>query len=214
MINKKQEIILIGGGGHCCSCIDVIEATGSYNIAGIVDVKQKLGQKVLGYNIIAIDEDIARLSKQYKNFFISIGHVKTADPRKQKFEQLEKLSVNIVTIVSPLAHVSKHSEIGRGTIIMHGAVVNANVKVGLNCIINTRAIIEHDSFIGEHTHVSTGAIVNGKCVVGDGTFLGSNSVLADGITISDDVVVGAGAIVCRPLLDRGVYVGNPVRRIK
>lgn len=34
----KEQIILIGGGGHCKSCIDVIEQEGKYQIAGIVDL--------------------------------------------------------------------------------------------------------------------------------------------------------------------------------
>ena len=33
----KKNIILIGGGGHCKSCIDVIEAEDKFEIAGIVD---------------------------------------------------------------------------------------------------------------------------------------------------------------------------------
>ncbi len=30
----------MGGGGHCKSCIDVIEQEGKYKIAGIVDAKE------------------------------------------------------------------------------------------------------------------------------------------------------------------------------
>ena len=32
-----KEIILIGGGGHCKSVIDVIESEGQFEIVGIVD---------------------------------------------------------------------------------------------------------------------------------------------------------------------------------
>ena len=42
-----DKIILIGGGGHCKSCIDVIEQAGTFQIAGIVDVPEKLHQKAL-----------------------------------------------------------------------------------------------------------------------------------------------------------------------
>ncbi len=43
----KEEIILIGGGGHCRACIDVIETNGKYRIAGIVDTLESLHSKVL-----------------------------------------------------------------------------------------------------------------------------------------------------------------------
>ena len=36
-----NNIILIGGGGHCVSCIDVIEAGKKYKIMGILDNKDK-----------------------------------------------------------------------------------------------------------------------------------------------------------------------------
>ena len=40
-----KELFLIGGGGHCKSCIDVIEEEGKFKIIGIIDQKEKLGQK-------------------------------------------------------------------------------------------------------------------------------------------------------------------------
>ena len=39
---SKNNLILIGGGGHCKSCIDVIEQENKFNITGILDVKEKV----------------------------------------------------------------------------------------------------------------------------------------------------------------------------
>ena len=33
----KKPLILIGGGGHCKSCIEVIESTDEWEIKGILD---------------------------------------------------------------------------------------------------------------------------------------------------------------------------------
>ena len=49
-----KEIILISGGGHCKSVIDVIERQNLYKIAGIVDKKELIGSKVLDYEIIGV----------------------------------------------------------------------------------------------------------------------------------------------------------------
>ena len=38
----KEKIVLIGGGGHCHSVIDVIEQTNKYEIIGIVDTKENI----------------------------------------------------------------------------------------------------------------------------------------------------------------------------
>ena len=64
----KQNIILIGGGGHCKSCIDVIEEEGKYKIVGILDKPDKLNEEVLSYKIIGNDDDIKSLAKKYNNF--------------------------------------------------------------------------------------------------------------------------------------------------
>ena len=37
---KQKEILLLGGGGHCRSVIDVIESDKKYYISGIIDLKK------------------------------------------------------------------------------------------------------------------------------------------------------------------------------
>ena len=54
-----EKILLIGGGGHCRSVIDVIELEKKYEIAGIVDKKELLNEEILGYKVIASDEDLS-----------------------------------------------------------------------------------------------------------------------------------------------------------
>ena len=165
-----DKIILIGGGGHCKSCIDVIEQEGRFKIAGIVDVSEKLHQEILGYEIIATDDDLPGLVNEYENFLITLGQIKNPEKRIRIFQTLKESGVKLPVIISPLAYVSRHAKIEEGTIVMHYALVNAGAKIGKNCIINTRALIEHDAFIGDHCHIATGAVINGGVKVGPGTF--------------------------------------------
>ncbi len=71
----NNELILIGGGGHCKSCIDVIEQSGQYKIAGILDKRENIGQTVLGYEIIGEDEQIESLAKKGFIFLITLGQI-------------------------------------------------------------------------------------------------------------------------------------------
>lgn len=192
-----ENIILIGGGGHCKSCIDVIEMENRFNIVGIVSKPERLHQKVSSYEIIACDKDIPNLVNDYKLFLITIGQIKNVDTRIEKFNLLVNLGGQFPVIISPLAHVSKHASIGDGTIIMHNVVVNAGATIGENCIINTGAIIEHDVVVGDHCHISTGAIINGGTIVREKTFFGSNSVTKEYIEIGESSVIGAGLRVIK-----------------
>ena len=188
---EKEKIVLIGGGGHCHSVIDVIEQEKKYEIIGIVDTKENIGKKVLDYEIIGCDDDLETLFDTCKNALITIGHIKSNAIRIRIYSILKKIGFNLPTIISPLAYVSKYSQIAEGTIIMHHALINANVKIGKNCIINSKALIEHDCIIGDNCHISTNSVINGGVIVKENTFYGSNSVCKEYITIKGFIKAGS-----------------------
>ena len=202
---SKEDLILIGGGGHCKSCIDVIETQGKFNIVGIVDKEERVGQEVLGYKVIASDSALPSLARKYKNFFITIGSIKNPQHRVERFEYLKKLGVHFPIIISPLAHVSKSAVLEEGTIVMSLAMVNADAKIGKNCIINTAAVIEHESIIGDHCHISAGTVINGTCRIGKGVFVGSATVVGNNVDIADNVIIGAGSFVAKSITQEGIY---------
>ena len=190
-----DEIILIGAGGHARSCIDVIEQSGQFKIAGLVE-KGKLNNKEnLGYPIIGTDDDLQNLRQKYSHSLITVGQIKSPKIRIKLYQLLKELDFTLPVIVSSQAYVSKHAQIGEGSIIMHGVIINANAKIGNNCIINNRALIEHDAVIGNHCHIATGAIINGEVSVGNETFIGSGAVTKQCISIGNNCIVGAGIIL-------------------
>lgn len=209
----KYKLLLIGGGGHCASCIDIIENQGAYEIIGIIDKKEKLGTSLLGYQVIGTDEDIPRFNEESIFFLITLGKIGANDGRKRLYNEIHTSDkIQFATIVSTDAYVSKFSTIGEGTVVFHKAVVNAKTYVGKNCIINTGAVIEHDIFIGDHSHVSTGAIINGSCILGSHVFIGSNATIKNNISLCNDIVIGMGSVVVHDIVEPGVYFGNPAKR--
>ena len=186
----KEKIVLIGGGGHCKSVIDVIEKQNKYDIIGIVDTHDNLGKNLSGYTVIATDDELDTIFKECPNACITVGHINSNDLRKKLFNLAIKIGYTLPTIISPLAYVSKNACIDKGCIIMHHALVNSGVKIEKNCIINTKALVEHDSIIAAHSHISTGAIINGDCIIGADSFIGSGSVITEGKTISGFIKAG------------------------
>jgi len=184
-----KNIYLIGGGGHCNSCIDVIEQENKYHIKGIFDLSENVGKDILGYNVIGTDSDIKSYIKEENYFLVTIGQI--GNPGKR----LDYLKLNLTTIISPRAYVSKHSTIGLGTIIMHDAIVNANASIGKNCIINSKALIEHDAMIGDNCHISTAVVINGSVIVGDDTFVGSGAITKNNSTIPKKSFIKANSTV-------------------
>ncbi|MFW2591745.1 NeuD/PglB/VioB family sugar acetyltransferase [Aliarcobacter butzleri] len=189
----KEKIVLIGGGGHCHSVIDVIEQENKYEIIGIVDTKENIGKKVLNYEIIACDDDLETIFLSCKNALITVGQIESNKIRVKIYNNLKQIGFNLPVIISPLAYVSNHSSIEEGTIIMHHALVNANAKIGKNCIINTKALIEHDCVIGDNCHISTASVLNGGVRVKENSFFGSNATSKQSIEI--DGFIKAGSLV-------------------
>ena len=190
-----DKILLIGAGGHARSCIDVLEEENQFEIAGLIEKGESISNKSLGYPVIGTDDDLKVLRQQYKNALITVGQIKSPKIRIKLFQLLKELDFTLPTIISPEAYVSKHSQIGEGSIIMHGVIINANAKIGNNCNINSRALIEHDAVIGDHCHIATGAIINGEVSVGNETFIGSGAVTRQAISIGENCVIGAGVVL-------------------
>ena len=208
-----KPLLLIGGGGHCRSAIDVIESEGFFSITGITDKKEKIGESISGVEIIAEDSELGKLIPEYRNCLITVGHLKKPGLKIKLYQLAKDLGAGFPVICSPAAHASRKANIGPGTIIFHKAVVNAAATIGANCIINTGAIIEHDVRVGDHTHISTGSIINGHCSVGSRSLIGSGTVVIQEIAIGDDIVVGANSTVIKDLKEPGVYAGSPAQKI-
>lgn len=204
-----KKIILIGGGGHCHSVIDVIESTNEYQIIGIIDNDPKKNN-ILGYNYIGNDDDIVKYKNDTDEFLVTIGKIGECKKRNRLYNFLNDNSLPLATIISKNAYISKHAKIGKGTIVMHHAIVNANSDLGENCIVNSKALIEHGVVIGDHSHIATNSVVNGGVTIGENVFLGSNSTVNLDVMICNDAVIGSNSLVTKSIKQSGTYKGIPV----
>lgn len=191
------RLVLLGGGGHCRSCIDVIQSTAHLEIEGIIEKAGAQAESILGYAVIGFDESVEEFVAAERAFLVTIGQIKDPRPRVRLFERLQALGATLATVEAASARVSRHAQVGPGTIVMHNALVNAGAQVGANCIVNTGAIVEHDVNIADHVHISTACVVNGGASVGRGSFVGSNAVVREGVRIGEGVVIAAGSVIMR-----------------
>ncbi len=187
-----KNLILIGAGGHCVSCIDVIEKENKFKIFGLIDKKQF---KNPYYKIVGNDKDLKKIFSKVQNALITLGQIEQFHLRKKLFSEAKKIGFKFPTIISPLAYVSKKAFVDEGTIVMHGAIINAGAKIGKNCIINSKALVEHDAKIGNNSHVSTRSTLNGGAIVGNNCFIGSHSVVKQNIKIENNSFVNANLFI-------------------
>ncbi|MCW7471417.1 NeuD/PglB/VioB family sugar acetyltransferase [Leptospira kanakyensis] len=190
-----EELVLVGGGGHSKSVIDVIRKEGRYEIIGIVDSQLPIGSFVLDVEVIGDDTSLLDLSKKFKNFHITVGQIHSNAVRRKIANQLLDLNVELPNIISPKANVSTYSVLGKSITIMHQATIQADARIGDFTIINDHALVEHDVHVGQFCHIATGAIVNGNVLIGDNVFIGSGAVIVQGSKIPDGTFIKANQVV-------------------
>jgi len=203
----KKQIILVGGGGHAKAWLDVIESDSFWHLKGYLDVKQTLSD-TYGLAYLGSDSEASKFVQEAQ-FLITVGQLGFSPIREKLYNELKKLNAEFAIVKAINSIISKKSIIGCGTIVMHGAILQADTSVGENCIINDRVLIEHGSTIGNHCHISTGVIINGEVRIGNGVFIGSGSVLRNGITIGDNCVIGMGSVVTKSISHGLTVFGNP-----
>ena len=200
-----KSVILLGNGGHCKSCIDVIENSDEFRIKGIITNDKQFSESFMNYKILGNDEIISSCFNSDDYGLVAVGQIKSSSKRVLLFDLLRKNKIRPAIVRSKNSLVSRTAQLGEGTIIMHNAIINSDAKIGMNCILNTNCLVEHDVRIGNHCHISTGVILNGGVTIGNQSFIGSGSVVKEGVTIGDNVLVSAGQIVMKDLASNTFY---------
>jgi len=208
----KKGLVILGGGGHAKSCMDIIESFRDYSIS----LRGRIEVAVVVHDTRKLEDWQWKFyAEEYDGFVLGVGQIHTPALRMQIVNEIEAVNGNIVTLISPYARVSPRATIGTGTVVMPNAAINSGAVIGNHCIINTGAIVEHDSCIRDFCHIATGAVVNGDCRVSFRCFIGSNAVLLNQTRICPDITVGAGSVVTKDIAEPGgIYVGNPAQLLR
>lgn len=193
------SIVLVGAGGHARS------------VSAVMTEKPTR-------TVIAGEDESYLASYRGENVIVTVGYVGNVLPlastRRRIIDLYERHEVSFGTVVADSAFIADDAQIGAGSVVLCRAVINSGAKIGRHAIVNTGAIIEHDVVLGVNVTVSPGAIVLGGSVISDDVFIGAGAVIRQCVKIASGVVIGMGSIVTVDIVEPGIYVGNPVRRIK
>lgn len=202
-----EQILILGGGGHAASLVDILEREKKYKIAGYV-VNEQINSCSINYPNIGTDDDLLNLYQSgIRNAAIGIGYLGKSDLREKLWDKLKTIGFSLPVICDPSAILATNIEIGEGTMIGKGAIVNTNAFIGKVCIINTGAIIEHDCVVGDFSHLSVGSVVCGNVRIGKSSFVGANATIIQGKSIGSQCIIGAGTTV-RKSLEGNIMVYN------
>ena len=200
-----KELIIIGAGGHGRVIADIAQKLGAYDKIAFLDdgdAKESMGLPVVG--------KVADMQKYAASadMFVAIGNSKV---RGDFIERLLAMGANVPTLIHPSAIIGACVEIGAGTAIMAGAVINPCSTLGKGVILNTCSSIDHDCVIGDYCHIAVGVHVAGTVCLGDKVWLGAGATIKNNVNVCSDCIIGAGAVVVKDITESGTYIGVPAK---
>jgi sugar O-acyltransferase (sialic acid O-acetyltransferase NeuD family) len=210
-----MKILVIGASGHAKVIIDIIEQAGAHEIVGLITEDPGTDRMFGGYPVLGGLHDLLQVAQEHhaKGLIAAVGDNWGRGEVARRVRD-NHAAVDFITLVHPSAQIARCVEIGSGTVIMAGAVVNSGSRVGCHCVINTRASIDHDSVIGEFVSIAPGATLGGNVHIGDFSAISLGSSIIHGLTIGEHTVIGAGSVVLRDVPSYVVAYGTPARVIR
>ena len=203
-----KKLIIIGAGGHGRVIADIAQKTGAYEAISFLD--DGTAQESMGLPVIGKVADMEKCVNE-ADFFVAIGNSKV---RGEIIEKLLSMGANVPVLIHPSAVIGSCVEIGAGTSVMAGAVINPCTKMGKGVILNTCSSVDHDCVIGDYCHIAVGVHVAGTVNLGERVWLGAGVTVKNNVDICSDCIIGAGAVVVKDIIEAGTYIGVPAKKME
>jgi len=205
-----KTLAILGASGHGKVVADIALASGWDSVEFYDDNWPNCSQ-VSRWPVIGDSHSLLLSCNKYQGVMVAIGHNET---RLKKARQLEEAGALFWLIQHPSAVLSPFAVLGKGTVVMPGAMINVDAKIGRHCIINTGATIDHDCLLADGVHISPGAHLAGTVTVDDCAWIGIGACVHQQRSIGKGAVVGAGAAVIDDVHENETVAGVPAKRLK
>ena len=208
----KKIIILGASNPTIIGVIDDINKQGmeNYEILGFLDNNVSLkGATFHNYRIFGGVEEAARFATDDIHFVNTIAS--SSDVRRQTSLDLEKFCDRLATLIHPSV-INHASQVGPGTIVYPGAVLQSEVKIGSHCIISSLSGVAHETTI-DFVFIGPNSYVSGRVNIESASFVGVGATILPDLQIGKNAVVGAGSLINKDVAPSTKVFGVPGRVI-
>jgi sugar O-acyltransferase (sialic acid O-acetyltransferase NeuD family) len=195
------ELLIFGAGGHAKVVLEALRGINKYCKIRLVDQDpNKKYLKLLG----DISTEYFNDWEDYPKYcHIAIGDNKT---RYKLCKIAEQNNKKLSSIIHNDANVSPSSIINVGAFVAAQALISAETDIGKYTIINHGAVVDHDCKVGSYSHVAPNSTLCGGVSIGMGCLIGAGSTILPNVQIGSNVIVGAGSVVKENIEDNQIII--------
>lgn len=208
-----KHLLLFGKGSHYKVIRSIIDE-GLYDKVSNKQFFLPINKENIILNKKNINNFFTKNKNEKKYIFICIGSNYIRFCIHNYLKKNVKYEYSFPNIISKFSYISGNSSIGRGNVVMPGVVINANTKIGSQCILNTSCSIDHDNQIKNFSSVAPGVNTGGNVKIDSLTHIGIGSSINHNISIGKNVVIGGGSFINKDCKSNSIYFGVPGKFIR
>lgn len=180
--------VLVFGSQEFGGVIKALVAQCGYEFAGFID-DYNSGEEVLG----GFDEVSRRYPPATHDLAIAVGYNNLL-ARWEVFQKVRRSGYVLPRLVHPQAYVHDLENVGEGSFVMAGAVVDVNARLGPLTVVWPGVVVNHDSGVAANTFLSPNCTVCGFVTIGEHCFVGAGTTIVDHVNVPRKSFLKAGSL--------------------
>lgn len=214
----RENLVLVGGGGHCKSCIDVVQAEGRFDIIGVVERSglqvAGCGLQVMGSGVTPVEKPLSRERSERGRgdggeVDINPGSqlpvagypvIGTDDDLPELVKQYRNFLITVGQIQNPTVRIKLFEMIRKlgghfPVIISPNAYVSRTALVGAGTVVMHHAVINAEASVGVNCIINTGALVEHEASVGDHCHISTYAILNGQCKVGSRTFIGSRTVL-------------------
>jgi sugar O-acyltransferase (sialic acid O-acetyltransferase NeuD family) len=203
------DVVIIAASGLSREVIAADQS--AHDVVGILDDDRDLHGSVIGGVVVLGGIELAK--ELDTAFLVCIG---AGSGRRRVVERLRLLGVSddrFATLIDGSVRIPPGCEVGRGSILLAGTVLTANVTIGRHVVMMPHVTVTHDDVVEDFVTLAAGVSLGGTVLVRSGAYIGMNAGVRERTTIGPDAVIGMGSVVLGDVPAGETWAGVPAAQL-
>ena len=204
-----KKIIIIGCEAGAKTLFGYLSTDDRYEVVAFSVDKEFISiDKLFDLPVIPIENLVSEYSPSDFSIVIGLGYKHLNAYRTTMFNRLKDMGYIIETYIHPSAIILNNNQIGEGSMIFAGVIIEPFSRIGNNTFVWANSVIAHNAEVGDNCWIASKAIISGNAKVLSNTFIGVNSTITNHVIVAENNIIGAATLISKCTQANEVYLSR------